>query len=998
MELNMGVRFNWWVFGLAAVPYAAVSLVKSPQKRVDFAHDIAPLFKAHCLTCHAGKEAAGGLDLSTAKGIQKGGPTPKFIDTKHPEQSQLLRRLQGLDGKDSMPMGFAPLAKDQISLVRRWISEGAIISSAAQTRHWAYISPKKAALPPGLATNPIDRFVLDKLKKVGLTPSPTATKEQLLRRVSLDLIGLPPSVSEIDSFLADTKPDAYERVVDRLLASPQYGERQARLWLDLARYADSDGYEKDLRRTAWKYRDWVINAFNQNMPYDRFTVEQIAGDLMPQPTQDQLIATGFHRNTMMNLEGGVDQEEAHFNVVIDRVGTTATVWLGSTLACARCHDHKYDPFAQRDFYKMAAFFGNAKIYPQGPKSVGEEKWYEKQLSVPTLEQSRAISNLESRRAELIKYYDSASVRASFNQWRSEVGRPIEWNVFGPRDLETESGASLKLQSDQSILVTGINPAKDRYTLRGKTSLRKVQSIRIEALTDPSLGSNGPGRAENGNFVLTGVELNVNGTNAVLVTGVADFVQGGYSVSRSLFGNNMNAWAIVPNVGKPHQLVLSAQSAVEIPPNATITISVHCNSEWAQHNLGRFRISLTDSPTALSDVMPEAIKKQLGDANSKAVKAYFQSIAPELRGTREQIEKIDEEISQLRKAIPTALVMEDKPTSGPLIANIRTRGEFLQKAEAVTANTPAFLPPMPKDSPGNRLGLAKWLVSRNNPLTARVQVNRMWELLFGRGLVETSEDFGTQGSRPSHPELLDWLAVDLMDKGWDLKAMYRLMVTSSTYKQASATNAALLQRDPQNVFLARGPRFRLEAEAIRDTVLRAAGLLDLAVGGPSVMPYQPDGVWDTPYNGERWMQTPGTGSLRRGIYTFLKRTSPYPSFMAFDAGSRESCIVRRIRTNTPLQALAMMNDESVMIAARGLARRMLDRKSSTERVRLGFMACTGRKPTAAETYRLEALANKLSQQYRDKPDAAKKLGGDAQFAAWTMVANVLLNLDETVTKS
>lgn len=991
------MRYSWWIFGLAALPYAALPLVQKPTKKVDFGRDVAPIFKGRCASCHSGTNAAGDLDLSTAKGILKGGATGPFVDPKHPEQSQLLRRIQGLDNKEPMPMGFAPLPKGQIALLRQWIVEGASTATSG-AKHWAYVPPKKSVLPDGTATNPIDRFIQSRLKREGLKPAAPATKEQLLRRVSLDLIGLPPTVREVEAFLADARPDAYERVVDRLLSSPQYGERQARLWLDLARYADSDGYEKDLNRSAWKYRDWVINAFNQNTPYDRFTIEQIAGDLLPNPTQDQMIATGFHRNTMMNLEGGVDQEEAHFNVVVDRVGTTGTVWLGSTVACARCHDHKYDPFSQKDFYKLAAYFGNAKIYPRGPKEVGEEKWFERQMEVPNVAQVSELNRLNAERDTARKTLLDPSRQNGFEKWRTEMQKGTDWVLFSPAQSHAESKAVLTKESDGSIYVTGDNPDRDTYKLIGTTGLKSVSGLSIDALEEGRLRMKGPGRAENGNFVLTNVKLLVNGANVPLTEGNADFVQSGYRIVNGLGGNESKAWAVVPNTGRSHTLTLKTSQPFVVPAGAEIKVILEQQSPWAQHNLGRFRVRLTDSEFPLLAVAPPSIRQRLHDPSDPVVREYYGNLAPELKSVRDKIKTLDEQIASLKKMIPTALVMEDKPASGPLTTYVRTRGEFLQKAELVRAGVPQFLPPLPSASPSNRLGLARWLVSRENPLTARVQINRMWELLFGRGLVDTSEDFGTQGSRPSHPELLDWLAVDFMDKKWDMKAMYRLMVTSSTYRQASATNARLLQRDPQNVLLARGPRFRLEAEAIRDTALRAAGLLDLSLGGPSVMPAQPEGVWDTPYNGEKWVPSSGKNAFRRGIYTFLKRTSPYPSFLAFDATSRESCTVRRIRTNTPLQALAMMNDEAILVAARSLGKRMATADSPEQGLRYGFIACTGRRPSSAEISRLRLLSARLLKTYAASPDLAKRLAGTPEIAAWTMVANVLLNLDETLTKS
>ncbi len=679
-----------------------------------------------------------------------------------------------------MPMGLPALSATDTDAIKAWIKAGASFDKGAPRKHWAYIAPVKPKVPELRSTwvhNPIDAFVLARLKDEHLRPSPEASRETLIRRVTLDLTGLPPTPQEVDAFVFDRRADAYDRLVDRLLASPHYGEKQAQGWLDLARYADTDGYEKDLRRTNWKYRDWVIDAFNRNLPYDQFTIDQIAGDMLPDATVDDRIATGFNRNTMFNREGGVNQQEAHFAVVEDRAETTATVWLGSTLGCARCHDHKYDPFLQRDYYKMVAFYNNTQVYPEGPQDVGEEKWFEGALSLPTPEQ----------------------------------------------------------KSDQTRLVA------------------KIASLQAE-------------------------------------------------------------------------------------------------------------------------IKASASKEK----------------SAELAATQKQLDALNGQIQ-------TALTLAEKPVSGPLTEWVRHRGEFTSRTEQVTAGTPGVLPPL-KTARADRLALAKWLVAKDNPLTARVEVNRLWEECFGRGIVETSEDFGTRGSPPTHPELLDWLACKFMSEDWNLKSMLRLIVTSATYRQSSDATPLLIERDPRNLLLARGPRFRLDAETIHDEALAASGLLSPKIGGPSVYPSQPEGIWDSPYSGDRWTLSQGDDRYRRGLYTFWKRTAPYPAYMAFDATSRETCTVRRIRTNTPLQALALLNDDFMMQASRALGKRM-QRAGTNDPARLteGFRFCTARRPKPAELTRLKALLVKLKTRYSERPKDAAKLGADPSDAAWVLVGNVLLNLDETITK-
>jgi hypothetical protein len=743
----------------ASLPYAFLSFAAADNRsaKVDFGADILPLLKARCASCHAGTGAAAGLDLSTAAGIQKGGSSGKLVLGGNSKGSLLIHRLAGQDGKPRMPMGFAPLGDEEMAKMRAWIDGGASVASA-NGRHWAYVKPVRPALPAVKnkvwIRNPIDAFVLARLEKEGLKPSEQASKETLLRRVSLDLTGLPPTVEEADAFLADTSPNAYEKVVDRLLASPQYGERQARPWLDLARYADTNGYEADRRRSMWPYRDWVVKAFNRNIPFDQFTIEQIAGDLLPNATVDQLVATGFNRNTMHNEEGGVDRAEQRWLTLIDRVATTSQTWLGSTVACAQCHDHKYDPFKQKDFYRFLAYFETA-----------QEPAYE--LPSPELDAER-----------------------------------------------------------------------------------------------------------------------------------------------------------------------------------------------------------------------QALRKQIADL--EAAKAE-----------KKKIDELKNRLNGLRG--PSTLIMREPKGAGAPWTYVRLKGSFLAKGEPLYAATPGFLGAAEKDLPQSRLGLAKWLVSKDNPLTARVTVNRMWEQYFGRGLVETTEDLGTQGSKPTHPKLLDWLATEFMRRAWDMKALHRLIVTSATYRQSSAVSPKLLERDPSNELLTRGPRFRLEAEMIRDAALRASGLLSLKMGGPSVYPPQPDGIWDSPYSDERWQPSQGEDRYRRSIYTFWKRTAPYPAFVLLDAASREACTVRRIRTNTPLQALALLNDPGMLDAAKALAKRMTAAPTSREGIVYAFRSCVTRRPTEAETNRLIALYQRLNDRYTKDPESAKKLGGDPSSAAFTMVANVILNLDENLTK-
>jgi mono/diheme cytochrome c family protein len=996
---------KWGRTGLvlaAASPYAILfaNQGQSPSK-VSFGRDISPLIGAHCASCHSGPNAGGGLDLSTVKGWKKGGDSGPLWVAGDPKKSILMQRLLGQGGLPRMPKGMAQLNPDEIQAVQDWIAQGAKFDSGQVEKHWAYVAPVRPTVPTvklkGWVRNPIDSFVLQKMESEGLKPSPEASKETLIRRVSLDLIGLPPTVNEIDAFLADRRPDAYERLVDRLLASPHYGERQAREWLDLARYADSDGYEKDLGRTAWKYRDWVIDAYNRNLPYDKFTIDQIAGDLLPDASLNDKIATGFNRNTMFNREGGVDQAEAHFAVVLDRVDTTGTVFLGSTLGCARCHDHKYDPFKQRDYYRMAAYYGNTVVLPRGDKSVGEEKWFEPEVSAPSPAQARTQAQLL---AEVAKLQPQLSIstpqtEAAYLKWKQDLAQPVSFLITTPSDVRSEAGQVARQLEDSSVVLTGPVPDKDTYQVDLPTAATPVSAFRLETLPMPKDLGYGCGRADNGNFVLTRFQVLADGKPVSISHIRADYVQSEFDPAGAIDGDVNSGWAINTQTRMPHRMIAVLQSPV--PAGSKLQVVMEFNSRYARHLIGRFRVSETSSENALNDLFAEDVRKSAQAGDDTAARKLFVATSPYFDPIRTQLRQTQKDLDELNRQIPTAMVMQEKPTRGPLTYYIHHRGEFLSNTELVTAGTPAFLPG--KDVPNaNRLTLGQWIVSKKNPLTARVQVNRMWEQVFGRGIVETSEDFGTRGSKPINQKLLDWLACEFMDREWDMKAINRLIVTSATYRQSSAATPTLLAKDPQNLLFARGPRFRMEAEMIHDATLAESGLLSKKVGGPSVYPYQPAGIWDSPYSGEEWMSSKGEDAYRRGIYTFLKRTAPYPSFLALDSTSRESCTVRRIRTNTPLQALALLNDALMMDASKALGREMEQSAKNPEaRLTIGFRLCTGRKPTQTELVRLKRLLNVLQKSYgADKAEAAK-LAGNPEDAAYAMVGNVLLNLDEAITK-
>jgi hypothetical protein len=1021
-------------------PAAKKNLPVSGAEKIDFAADIRPILEKSCFPCHSAKKAMGQLRLDDRRMALKGGSSGVAIRPGDSRNSLLLQRISGLGNQARMPLLGDPLDKTQIDLIGAWIDQGAVWNDddtdagrrtpdTAPAGHWAYRKPLRHT-PPAVKNrawirNPIDHFILARLEKEGLQPSPEAAKETLLRRLYLDLTGLPPAPEEIDEFLTASDPKAYEKVVDRLLASPHYGERWARLWLDLARYADTNGYEKDNRRVMWKYRDWLIQALNRDLPFDRFTIEQIAGDMLPNATLDQKIATGFHRNTLLNQEGGVDPEEARWEVTVDRVNTTATVWLGTTLGCAQCHNHKYDPFTQKDFYRVFAFFDNAEYQIEGRPL---EKWAkEPTLYLPTPEQAakRDELNQEITKLEETLKTITPELASQQSQWEGEVREAANhWTTLEPVEYSAIS-ATLKKLDDHSILATGEISPKDVYTITAKTNLTGITAIRLEALPDAKLPKGGPGRDAYGNFALNGFDVQLSPADdpdkkepVVFVDAASDD-----GSVKNLLRKDSSGWRIeATNDGErmARQAVFVPQTPVGSAGGTLLEIKLRHNNPAVKQTIGRFRLSVTTAgkPTAVANIAVKLrpILNLSMDQRSKEAKEklsqYFLSIAPALAESRERFNRARKALADLN--ILTAEVMAEKPSYERPFTHLRNRGSFTSVGEKVYAGVPASLHPLPDNQMPNRLGLAYWLVDSENPLVARVTVNRFWEQFFGQGLVETSEDFGTQSQPPSHGELLDWLATEFMRgkwglNKWSMKAIQRLIVTSATYRQSSRVTPQLLARDPYNRLLARGARFRLEAEMIRDLALSASGLLSRKIGGASVFPLQPEGVWNTPYSSERWQVSSGEDRFRRGLYTFIRRTAPYPMFTTFDAPSREQCTVRRVRTNTPLQALTMLNDEAFFVAARALAGRMTKqgRGDIQTGIGYGFRLCTSRQPTARELARLMALFEQQHERFGKDAAAAKALLKDdsdslpvkqrSEMAALTLVANVLLNLDETLTR-
>jgi hypothetical protein len=994
---------------------------------VDFNREVRPVLSDNCFACHGPDDKArkAKLRLDTRDGLfgEADSGAGRIVQPGKPAESVLLDRLGHADPKRAMPPARAAKrpTPEQVARIRLWVEQG-----AKWQPHWAFVAPTRPPLPAvkdtAWARNPIDRFVLARLEKEGLRPSPEADRATLLRRASLDLTGLPPTLADLDAFLADRAPDAYEKAVDRLLASPRYGERMAMLWLDGARYADSNGFQADYERFMWRWRDWVIDAYNKNMPFDRFTVEQLAGDLLPDATLEQKIATGFNRNHRINTEGGIIAEEWRVENVADRTETTASVWLGLTVGCCRCHDHKYDPLTQKDYYRLFAFFNNV-----AESGVGVEQPvnHPPLVKAPRPSDTARLAELDAaiaRAAEEVKARekDLAGLQAEWEKTALRERPGVSWSALAPAEMVSAGKAKMTLQADRSVVVAGANPATDVYTVTAAVEGQPLTAFRLEALADDALPAKGPGRSNNGNFVLTKVSAQVDGQDVKIVKATADFSQEGFPVAAALAGGPNSGWAIFPKVGVTHTAIFSFERPLDLAKPAKLTVRLEFRSQYGQHQPGRIRLSVTGSkspheegglPPHLAAAL-ELPPEQRSAAQRKELADYFRArhAGPVTEADR-KLKAAQKAKQDFEATVPTVMVMAELPQ--PRDTFVLIRGQYDKHGDKVTAGLPAVLPPLPEGAPANRLGLAKWLVSPDHPLTARVAVNRLWEKSFGVGLVKTGENFGAQGEPPSHPELLDWLAVEFREKGWNVKALEKLIVTSAAYRQSSAVTPALHERDPENRLLARGPRFRLQAELVRDNALAVSGLLADHVGGPSVRPYMPQGVWDETNvygNLRNYKPDAGEGLYRRSLYTIWKRTAAPPTLMLFDMPSREVCTVKRARTNTPLQALALLNEVTFVEASRVLAERMLKEGGSTaeERIAYAFRRAVSRRPSEAEVRVLSAGLEKRLARYRADPEAARKLlaVGDskadakldtAELAAYTLTASVILNLDETITR-
>ncbi|WP_428305515.1 PSD1 and planctomycete cytochrome C domain-containing protein [Lacipirellula sp.] len=1054
-SLCCAAAFALWL-GLGALDAVA----DEARPPVDFTRDVRPILAANCLHCHgqdpSHREADLRLDVFEAAGSDGVSGAESVIVRGTPEESELIARITSDDESMVMPPvdSGKKLKTEEIEILRRWVEQGAEFKP-----HWAFVAPVKPAAPAtsdaAWVKNPIDAFVLDRLDRENLKPSPAASPQTLLRRLSLDLTGLPPTLEELAAFEAELATaealagkssadaatanvaSAYARQVDRLLASPAYGERWARLWLDAARYADSDGFEKDKPRFVWMYRDWVIDAFNADMPYDQFVVEQVAGDLLPNATQDQRVATGYLRNSMINEEGGIDPEQFRMEAMYDRIDAIGKGVLGLTVQCAQCHTHKYDPITHTDYYRLFAFLNNCDEAQTSAYTDGElAEWAATRELIDRLENQlkAATPDWEEKLAA----------------WEAGVtDDSSQWSVVRP-ELDASGGQKHYLLEDGSVLAAGYAPTKHatEFTVTLDADA-KVSAVRLELLNDPNLPHGGPGRSIDGMFGLTEMRVAANfaaepnkRVEQKIVSATADADPPGRPldvafddqskqrrltgpIEYAIDGDNLTAWSGDIGPGRsnvPHQAVFVLEKPIDAKAGTKLTFTlVQQHGGWnsdanQNNNLGRFRFAVTGADGAKADAIPAAVRKILAiplaerSAHQEAeLFSYWRTTVADFAETNRRLDAL----WQSHPRGTTQLVLAEREQLRP--THRLERGNFLQPAEAVTPGVPSFLHPLAAERP-TRLDFARWLVDPKSPTAARAAVNRIWQAYFGSGLVTTAEDLGTQGDLPTHPELLDWLACELMEHGWSQKHVHQLIVSSATYQQAAAASPELLARDPANQLLARGPRYRVDAETVRDVSLAVSGLLTQKIGGPSVYPPAPEFLFQPPtsYGPKIWDYDAGADKYRRALYTFRYRSVPYPAFESFDAPRGDVACVRRPRSNTPLQALTTLNESLYLECARELARRIVVEggQGDEERIRYAVRRCLSRSPAPAE---LATLAKFLGEQkLRFQADGAdpgqllsdddskklKPLPGDAapaDLAAWTALARVVLNLDETITK-
>ena len=1040
-----------FALALAAPPLAASAAA------VDFDRDVRPILAAKCHDCHGSeKKSKADLRLDARALALKGGESGPALVPGKSADSLLYQRVISDDPDEVMPPKGDRLTEAEKDILRRWVDEGAVWPESAplqdKSKHWAFVPPVRPPVPALPAEtlpaeeeqpasgatpatpHPVDAFVAQRLARESLRFSPPADRATLLRRLHFDLTGLPPSQAETAAFVADTAPDAAARKIDELLASPHFGERWARHWLDAARYADSQGYEKDPPRySVWFWRDWVINAHNRDLPYDRFLIEQLAGDLLPDATQDQTVATGFLRQSMVNEEGGVDPEQFRMEAMFDRMDALGKSVLGLTIQCAQCHNHKFDPISQEEYYRMFAFLNNV---------------HEPQRVVYSPPEMQKIGSLRSQMAEI-----EAGVREVRADWPAAQAaweaalqaqpQPAWETLTGAWNLDSLGGSKYLPRPDGSYLAQSYAPTKHSAELPTKTGLKRITAFRLELLTDPNLPCGGPGRSFKGTGALTEFRARVGGQDIKFVRAEADFGEAPGSplepnfddksgknrvtgpASCAIDGDDLTAWGIDAGPGRrnqPRVIHFYPEQPVTVPADGALSVwLVQNHGGWnsddlMNNNLGRFRLSVTGD----TEVPPPAVSPRVADAlalapehrspaQREAVFAAWRASVPELAETTARIEALWRQWPPGATALTLMEREELRPTA------LLKRGDWLQPGREVTPGVPAVLNPLPPDAGSDRLAFARWLVSRDAPTTARTKVNRVWQHLFGTGFVASSEDLGVQSEPPSHPELLDWLAVEFMDQGWSLKKLLRLIMTSRTYQQHSAVSPDALAVDPQNRLLARGPRLRVDAEIVRDIALATSGLLNPQIGGPSVMTPAPEHLFSPPasYAPFPWVNATGPDKYRRALYTFRRRSTPYPALQSFDAPVGDAACVRRARSNTPMQALTALNEDLFVEAARALGRRLLAEGGATteSRIRWAFRQVLNREPQPAELTDLIVLAARQTKRFADgTADPVEVATGQKgappdlppgttprDLATATLIARVLLNTDEAITK-
>ena len=1017
------------------------------DRQVDFARDVQPIFSKHCLSCHGSEKQEAGLRLDRSDLAMLGGDSGKAIVTGDSSQSRLIHYVAATDSEKVMPPEGSRLSPDEVGVLRTWIDRSAIwpddkSANATQKSHWAY-QPLKSYSPPavtrsGWGINPIDRFILAKLESRGVAPSPEANRFTLIRRLSLDLIGLLPSIAEVDAFVTDSRPIAYESLVDRLLDSPHFGERWGRHWLDMARYADSDGYEKDnARPDAYRWRDWVIDAINADMPFDQFTIEQLAGDLLPNATPMQRLATAFHRQTLTNTEGGADQEQFRVEACFDRTETTGAVWLGLTVGCARCHSHKYDAISQREYYQLFAFYNNGDEQTLVvPKSEEEVKHYQQSKASHDATMSEVTEELSSAQLKIL---------SALSVWEEEIKKQISRSSENPIKREpllapratSDGEVAFAKESDGSFLANGPNPEVATYTIQGLTSGVAFDTVRLDVLADKSLPAKGPGRVAHGNFVLSEITIESSDTEDFqhprkleFDSAIADHEQSDrpWLAKHAIDGDDKTGWAIANKYGKDHWAEFHLKEA--LPANKPLYVRIRLSHQYGkQHTIGRFKVSMQtgietpiDVPKNIATILTRPADAR-NDAQRKELLDHFSGIDP---STKPLIEKRTA-LAKKEPAKPELSVrVIGQRTKEPRTTFVLRRGEFLEpvvEAHVLPSGLktlPALNPRKPEEL-GDRLDLARWLVSLENPITPRVTVNHIWRTLFGTGLVKTANDFGVRGDAPTHPELLDWLARDFIGlndndestgsqsrAAWSRKALIKQIVMSATYRQSSKRRTDLLEIDPQNQLLASQNRMRVEGEIVRDITLDAAGLLARKIGGPSVFPSLPPGIAELSYAGNfKWTVSSDMDRYRRGMYTFFKRTAPHPNLITFDCPDANLACVDRNKSNTPLQALVGLNNETFAESAQAFAKRILSNENFDAKSRLetAFRICVARPPSERDLADLLTLLDASRSWYANHPEQAKALVGNfvvpsvsiQENAAWIATARVLINLDEFITR-